>query len=311
MSEGLFDQPGACRFVVVAPTYNNAASLCAVLSQILALRLPLIVVNDGSTDGTANTLQEMSGDCEVLTHAINRGKAAAMRSGFDHSQQRGFTHVITIDTDGQHDVADVPRLIEAARAHPNALILGARDMWAADYPRASRVGRMWSNRFVYLESGVRLSDSQCGLRVYPISVLQLHARSTRYGFETEILTRCGWANIPVVETPIRCIYNLPGERVSHFRPWKDTAVGMCMHLRLLGRSFWPIPPRRTHAADDATTTGTIFERMLRWFNPMRAWRTIRHDPRERRRFALAVSIGVLIANLPLYGLQTLLSLLAA
>src|SRR5439155_15804669 len=130
----------------------------------------------------------------LLAHHQNRGKAAALRTGFAAAAERGHTHAVTIDTDGQHEPTDIPALLRAAEQSPKALIVGARDEMAADYPARSRVGRRGSNFFVWLESGLRVSDSQCGLRVYPLELLRVARCGAGYfGFETEILTRAAWA----------------------------------------------------------------------------------------------------------------------
>jgi uncharacterized protein (DUF2062 family) len=305
--------PPPFRPVVLAPTYNNAGTLADVLDRIGRLDLPILVVNDGSTDTTVEILQRWGGTGTdenriVLTHPHNRGKAAALRSGFARAAALGFTHAITIDTDGQLDPAEIPQFLRCAKRNPAALVLGARDESAADYPGKSRLGRRVSNRLVYWQSGVRVADSQCGFRVYPLAfTTAVRCFASRYGFETEILTRAAWAGIPIEQVPVRCLYELPQGRVSHFRPWRDSFAAVGMHTRLLLRSVRPWPVRRWGDAP----TGTLGRRMIRWMSPARAWREVRHDPAERPRFAAAFAVGVFIANLPLYGFQTLLSLFAA
>src|SRR4051794_26859864 len=117
--------------VVVAPTFDNAGTLRDVVTSILATGFPLIVVNDGSLDGTAEILaglsREAPGRVEVVTHQRNCGKAAALRSGFALARAGGYTHAVSIDTDAQLDPAEIPRLVDAARSSPTSLILGTRD----------------------------------------------------------------------------------------------------------------------------------------------------------------------------------------
>jgi uncharacterized protein (DUF2062 family) len=133
-----------------------------------------------------------------------------------------------------------------------------------------------------------VADSQCGLRVYPLRLIErLPCRTERFNFETEILTRAAWAGIPIQECPVQCVYDLPDGRISHFRPWRDSLSSVGMHVRLLTTRF------------------------LWWISPVRARRALRDDPLERSRYAAGLAIGVFIANLPLYGLQTLLSLYTA
>jgi glycosyltransferase involved in cell wall biosynthesis len=117
---------------IIIPSFNNAGTLREVLEQVSKLELPMLVVNDGSTDATAEILAKFNGRLQVITHERNRGKAAALRTGFMAANEGGITHVVTFDSDGQLDVADVPRLVDAARHAPHALVLGVRDDRADD-----------------------------------------------------------------------------------------------------------------------------------------------------------------------------------
>ena len=233
--------------VVVAPTYDNARTLGGVVRGVTALGLPLIVVNDGSTDDTAAALAAAvaaggPGAVTVLTHPRNRGKAAALCTAFAAAAKAGHTHAVTIDTDGQHDPGEVAALVARARREPAALVLGSRDEAAAGYPAKSRLGRRLSNLFIRMESGLRVEDSQCGMRVYPLGLVgAVRCGAGRFGFETEVVTRAGWAGCPVVEVPVACRYLPPGERVSHLHPFLDTLRAVAMHARLLGRALLPWP----------------------------------------------------------------------
>lgn len=233
---------GAVNAVVVMPTFNNATTLGRVIDSVEAVGLPVIVVNDGSTDGTRSLLEARSvagaaSPISICHHDHNRGKAAALRTGFDAARARAFTHAVTIDTDGQHSASDIPALLEAAMLQPRALIIGTRDEATAGYPSRSRWGRRVSNTLVWLESGVRVSDSQCGLRVYPLHfVSRADCQSGHFGYETEIITRAGWAGVPVVGVNVSCKYLAPGQRVSHFKPWRDSLRAVAMHARLMAHA---------------------------------------------------------------------------
>jgi len=304
--------------VVIAPTYNNGRMLEEVLRRISDQGLPVMVVDDGCTDETPGILQkwlaEQNGSPArtVFTHASNRGKADALRTGFAEAAKLGYTHAVTIDTDGQLDPSQISDLLAAARQHPAALVVGDRDSAAPGYPQKSIVGRKISNLAVSWESGAKISDSQCGYRVYPIFLTQmLECRADRYGFETEILTRAAWAGAEIRHVPVHCNYDVPGGRVSHLRPGRDTLRGIAMHLGLIFRSFMPWGVQRIDPADHPRETGTIWRRLLQWINPMRAWRQVRNEPQGRSRFATALALGVFIANLPTYGLQTVMALYLA
>ncbi|MEA2709073.1 MAG: hypothetical protein QOF78_1674 [Phycisphaerales bacterium] len=275
---------------VVAPTYDNARTLAAIVTRITQLGLHVFVVNDGSTDDTAAVLTQFSENpaVTVITHEMNRGKAAALMTGFAAAQSAGCTHVVTIDTDGQLDPDQIPTLLEIARREPAAFVIGTRDATAADYPARSRLGRRASNLLVRMESGLQVTDSQCGFRIYPLRMIDaIECRAGRYGFETEVLTRAAWAGFEVRETPVACSYLPHGQRVSHFRPWIDSFRAVAMHARLASRA------------------------LVDWISPIRAWQQLRREETAAHEMATGFAVGVFIANLPLYGVQTLLSLYAA
>jgi uncharacterized protein (DUF2062 family) len=304
------------RPVAVAPTFNNAATLGDVVHRILAQGLPVIVVDDGCTDGTRELLATLKAEgVIVVTHDQNRGKAAALHSGFAAAIAADFTHAVTIDTDGQLDPEEIPRLLAEARRRPRALIVGRRDDTAAGYPTKSRVGRRVSNLLVRLESGLRIDDSQCGFRVYPLGLIAaVPCRVGHYGFETEVITRAAWAGCEVAQAPVTCRYLPPERRVSHFKPVKDTLRGSRMHLYLLGRAFCPWPRHPRWPAAEAEADGPrepIWRRLWNWVSPARAWRQLRAGLVARSEIAAGLAVGVFIANLPVVGFQSVLSLYTA
>lgn len=306
-------QDRALRPVVIAPTYNNACTLPDILARIAALGLPIIVVNDGSTDGTADLLATGMPQTTPLTHPRNLGKAAALNTGFAAAISAGFTHAITIDTDGQLDPEEIPSLLNAATAHPNALIVGRRDDRIDGYPTRSRMGRRVSNLLVRLESGVRVDDSQCGFRVYPLGLIAAVRCSVgHYGFETEVITRAGWAGCAIEQVPVTCRYLPMGQRVSHFRPGLDTLRGARMHLFLLMRALLPYPRHpRWPDSTPRVACEPFWRGLWNWLNPARAWRQLRQSEVARTEIAAGLAVGVFIANLPAYGLQSVLSLYTA
>jgi uncharacterized protein (DUF2062 family) len=300
--------------VVIAPTHNNAGTVVQVLADVAALGLSMIVVNDGSTDGTAEILADWASRAPemrtVLTHDQNRGKAAALRTAFIHAEWLGFTHAASIDTDGQLSAADLPMLLEKSEAQPLALVLGVRDAGAADYPSKSRFGRWFSNMLVRFESGAPVADSQCGLRVYPLkSVNAIQCHFGHYGFETEIITRSAWANTPIVEVAVACRYFPDGQRVSHFKPVRDSLRALRMHGRLIAIAMNPV--HRPHRVPGSGPQHSLPRQFLKWINPMSAWRQVRGEHRGHTRFAAGFAAGVFVATMPLYGVQTLVSLFIA
>jgi uncharacterized protein (DUF2062 family) len=270
------------------------------------------VVNDGSTDDTANLLAQwqpsINTPVEVVTHPQNRGKAAALQSGFAAARRLGYTHALTIDTDGQLDPEQIPDLLKAAERSGDAFVLGTRDDTRSDYPAKSRVGRRVSNTMIWMESGLRVQDSQCGMRVYPLAMFDIvRCAAGRFSFEAEIITRAGWAHWPIVEVPVICHYTPPGGRVSHFKPWRDSFHGFFMHGRLVFRTLAPIGHRKWpgYKPPHAPPRKWLKE-VAQWLSPLRAWRELRSegDGIDRSTAAVGFATGVLLANLPIYGLQT-------
>ncbi len=277
----------------------------------MALSLPIIVVNDGSTDSTRQTLDAWQGPDSplrvVVTHTSNRGKAAALLTGFETARGLGFTHALTIDSDGQHAPADLPALIAIARQEPGSIVIGARPRGVAGCPWASRIGRFVSNLLVWIICGLRVRDSQSGMRCYPLGLINaLDARADRYAFETEVIVRAGWAGLPVREVPITGVYQVTGGRVTHFRLGRDTWGAVRMHARLITRSLLPGDPvpRVAAAPDDDPSIGTILHRAWWWLGPKRLLSMVRGDPRSRERFAASVATGFFMATVPLYGIKT-------
>jgi glycosyltransferase involved in cell wall biosynthesis len=234
----------APRVCALVPSLDNALTIGDVAAGIRALGLTVIVIDDGSTDGTGQAARDAG--AEVLRHETNRGKGAALQTGWEAAAARGFSHVITLDADGQHAPSDIPRFLERLQQTPDALLVGDRPMTGEHVPKSSRIGRAVSDFMLWAaaskEIGAERPDTQCGFRVYPLGhVRQLPLRGRRYEFEMEVLVRAAWVGVPVLSVPISVHYPPEDERVSHFHKWRDNAriVGVYTRLMLM-RLFWPI-----------------------------------------------------------------------
>lgn len=210
--------------VVLIPTYNNAATLATVIDGVLGHTDRVMVVNDGSTDTTADVLARYEGRIEVVTHPANRGKGAALRTGFKHARESGYTHVITIDSDGQHYPADLPAFMAAIDEHPDCIIVGERDLSGVDINGKSSFANKFSNFWFAVQTGHCLRDTQTGYRAYPLGRLSgLGLLTSRYEAELQVMVLAAWRGTGIVPIPIHVYYPPRHERVSHFRPARDFA----------------------------------------------------------------------------------------
>jgi len=205
------------------PAYQARSTLQQVLRDLGACdpEGARLVVDDGSTDGTGDVARELGVD--VVTHARNRGKGVALRTGFAWLAERGFVSAVSVDADGQHRASDAVMLAKHS-APDDAIVLGVRDLERDGAPKPSRLSNRFSNRWVSRFSGRQLSDTQCGLRRYPLPLtLELGAGGRGYDFESEILVRAARRGVSIVEVPVRVIYPPRAERISHFHVVRDPA----------------------------------------------------------------------------------------
>ena len=215
---------------MLIPTYNNDATLCNVINQILSLSLPIIVVNDGSTDDTLSRISTFVNNNEIhlVSYPKNRGKGHALCRGFKCAQHLGYQYAITLDADGQHLPKDIPTLMQALPNQPNmsnrhgAMIVGCRDLYADGMPRKNTFANRFSNFWFTIQTGRILSDTQSGFRIYDLNHLpSLLLITHRYESELELLVFSAWRGVQLVPVPVNVYYPPAEERVSHFRPGID------------------------------------------------------------------------------------------
>ncbi len=216
--KALLHERGIC---VVIPTYNNEGTIADVVRRTLSIVHDVIVVSDGSTDGTLDILRGIEG-ITVVAYDQNVGKGTAIKRGFRKAIEIGFAYAITMDADGQHFPEDIPVMLQANIKHPGALVVGQRKgLDKAQRSAGSKFANAFSNFWFAVQTGRRLRDTQTGFRLYPLKKLILSPFTSRYETELELLVFAAWHGVEIVSTPVNVYYPKPEERVSHFRPALD------------------------------------------------------------------------------------------
>ena len=220
--------------VVLIPAYNPDGKLLALLDELARLFASVVVVDDGSTVGRDIFDGVVARGIPVVAHAVNRGKGAALKTGFgwilEHVPE--CVAVVTADADGQHRPDDIARVAVAALANPSALTLGVR-AFTGRVPCRSRFGNWWTRQFFFLTTGMHVSDTQTGLRGIPVSLLprMLEIPGDRYEYEMAMLADARHHAAPPVQIPIATLYE-PGNASSHFNPLRDSVriYGALLHF---------------------------------------------------------------------------------
>ncbi len=224
---------------IVIPFYRHERAIAAVIDRLKPFGLDCWIVDDGSGAQSRPTLHAIATRESTWLHlhrlAQNRGKGAAVMSGCARALAQGFTHAVQIDADGQHDIADLPRLLECARAQPHALVTGV-PRFDASVPPLRFYGRYLTHFWVWVETlSFEIRDSMCGFRVYPLSttlsVWDEGDVGRRMDFDTGIMVRMFWRGVRVLSVPTQVTYPVDG--VSHFRMLRDNLRLTWMHLRLI------------------------------------------------------------------------------
>jgi len=236
--------------LVLMPTYNTGPRLAGVVAEVVARWPHVLVIVDGSTDGSDRPLRDLAAarrGLEMLVLPRNAGKGAAVLAGARVALGRGFSHGLVMDADGQHPAQSIGEFMAASRARPEAMILG-KPIFGPDVPLERLHGRKLSMAMVQLEAlGAGMADLLFGFRVYPLepllAVLGARRWGRRYDFDTESAVRLFWAGLPPINlaAPVRYFTQAEGG-VSHFRYVRDNLTLVWMHLRLITELLlwrWP------------------------------------------------------------------------
>jgi len=283
---------------VIIPTYNNAKTLKRVIEGVLSYTSNIVIINDGSTDDTAQILQNYK-QLTIIGLPQNKGKGNALQIGFKEALKQGFDYTITIDSDGQHYPKDIPVFLEELNTTDEpVLLIGSRNMQHESVPKKSSFGNRFSNFWFWFETGIKLSDTQSGYRLYPLKYLPKRLYTNKFEFEIEVIVRTAWKNVAVKNIPIRVLYD-PNERVSHFRPFRDFTRISILNTVLVTIALLYIKPRDFFRSFKKKS----FKQFLK--------EDILQSDDSKEVKALSVALGSFIGIAPLWGLQSFLSIFLA
>ena len=232
--------PSATHLILI-PSYNPGSRLAATVAAALEQWSPVWIVDDGSTDESTETARQLAARdprVRVIVRPANGGKGAAVATGVDTALGAGFTHVLTLDADGQHPASHIRSFMQASAEQPAAMVLG-RPVFGPEVPLERLHGRKLSVGLARVEIlGAGIDDPLFGFRVYPADALQRALASTRrargFDFDPEVVVRMFWAGVPTINLPAPCRYFAKSEGgVSHFNYLRDNLKLIWLHTRLL------------------------------------------------------------------------------
>ena len=285
---------------ILIPTYNNHKTVQRVVEGALAYTTDVIVVNDGSTDDTSAILTAFQQQITLVQLPENRGKGNALQVGFAKAKSMGFSYAITIDSDGQHYPSDIPVFVDALEQAKNKaiLLIGSRNMNQEGVPKKSSFGNKFSNFWFWFETGISLSDTQSGYRLYPLHKLAKKYYTRKFEFEIEVIVRAAWKEVEVKNVPVQVLYD-SSERVSHFRPFKDfTRISILNTILVCITLLYIIPRNFFRSFKKKSVKAFIAEDIL----GSKATASVK---------ALSIGLGTFIGLSPLWGLHSFLAIFLA
>lgn len=240
LTQMLPDAKPATHVVAVIPAYNEERTIHQVADETLKYVSNVIVVDDGSTDGTSDVL--VGFPITVLRNEVNQGKAGALWQGMQRALKDGATAVITLDGDGQHNAEDIPKLITAHLSAPNTLVLGARRLTDENAPRARRFANRFADFWISWAAGHWVLDSQSGFRLYPADLIKQlavrHDKVRGFVFESEAVIEAARSGFRTTAVVVPAVYPASA-RPSHFRPVRDIArIVLMVAWKLITRALY-------------------------------------------------------------------------
>ena len=221
---------------ILIPVYNNPQTIVQVVEDCLDLNFFVILVDDGSSLAISSFVPTHP-QLTILRHDVNQGKGKAILTGTIEAKARGYSHVVTIDGDGQHYPSESQHLLPLLTE--NCIVIGSRK-FKENVPLSSKFGRGFSNFWIFVESGRWLGDTQSGFRAYPTSILDLKLQHSRYDFEIEVIIKHLWKKRTIKEVEIEVYYPPKDIRVSHFDKIKDNIRLSKIHSKLVFQNLFRI-----------------------------------------------------------------------
>ncbi len=226
------------KYCIIVPHYKHDVLFEKFLPSLVKLGLPCIVVDDGSGEDSVEKVTALLApypDFHLVRHQVNRGKGASVITGCYHASAMGFSHVLQLDADGQHNIHDAEKLLDYSRQHPQSIISG-QPYFDETVPLVRKYGRKITDFWVALETlSFRIKDGLCGFRVYPISkiehLIDHYYLGPRMDFDPELLVKAVWADIDVHFIPTKVVYH--ENTVSHFHYLNDNLMLIRLHVRLM------------------------------------------------------------------------------
>jgi glycosyltransferase involved in cell wall biosynthesis len=285
---------------VIIPTYNNQNTVEKIITDTLEYTDKVIVVNDGATDSTPTILKQYGNTITIIHQPKNYGKGIALRTAFKKALELGYHYAITIDSDGQHFPSDFELFLNTIEQQPDALIIGARNMNSENVPGKSSFGNKFSNFWFWVETGIKMPDTQSGYRLYPLHKMRkLTYFTSRFEFEIEVIVKAAWKGIPVIPVPIQVYYAKGDERVTHFRPGKDfTRISFLNTYLVILAFLWYRPLRLLRGLSPGNIKAFLKKHFL-------------NETESNAKKSFSVAIGIFFGIVPIWGYQLVTAILVA
>ena len=239
------------KFCAIVPCYRHASTLNGVLTRLEKYNLPVIVIDDGNDIENSTIIEETvkshnqeNEHVTLLKHEINQGKGGSVTTGLKYAYKEGFTHAVQVDSDGQHCIEDMDKILKLSKDNADCVISGM-PVYDANAPRSRVIGRKITNFFVHVETlSTMIKDAMIGFRVYPlektVSVINKSHIGSRMNFDIEVLVRLVWNGVRVKFFETKVDY--PKGGISNFKPMDNFKISL-MHTKLCCISILTLPVR--------------------------------------------------------------------